>query len=388
MLASGGAEARRGLLGSARIKDGLRNCPAFSRRESRCDVRKMVVIAAVICAGCLVIPFRGEGISLGVTQQSQQSTPQEAIDAARRNSKPGSSFTVLREIVANADSRRVGDRALKEAQAHHIELFQNGILVDFLRSGGFLIAEYDPKTANVVALHLVSMRSDGVPNDTFYPSDSVVKLADAEELVKDTTEFVEQLYSTPAPEALSLESRFYGGRFPDCGPPPIEECTLFAVPRSLLKLGADPNEVREVAALSGDLAMWQLRYAVSMPAFAASPLVAIQASESPMEEFLRNNHLDPDFDFDPENIRSKEQLRERIDLLRRMDKYLEEALGKEANPAFVKANISIATIPLGIVADTENGQVIYSSGGASLLVIYWQRLPTGGFAVKLIGEAG
>ena len=68
---------------------------------------------------------------------------------------------------------------------------------------------------------------------------------------------------------------------------------------------------------------------------------------------------------------------------------MEEALLRDkADPAVVKANISIATVPLGIGADTENGQVIYSSGGASLLVIYWQRLPTGGFAVKLIGEAG
>lgn len=346
----------------------------------------VIVITAVICAVCLAIPFKEGGVSLGTVQHVQPLEPQEAIAAARPHGKPGSSFTVLREIVANADTRRVGDQALKEAQAHHIKLFEEGILADLLRFGGFLIAEYDPKTTNVVALHLVSLGPDGVPKDAFYPSDSVVKLADAEELVKDTTEFAEQLYSTPSSEALSLESRFYGGSFPECGQ--SEECTLFAVPHSLLELGAGQNEYREAVALYGGSNLSGFQYAVSMPAFAASPLVATQASEGPIAEFLRNNHLDPDFDIDLENIRSKEQLRERIDLLRRLDKFMEEALNNQANPALVKANISVATIPLEVSADTYGRQVVYGSGMGSLLVIYWQRLPTGGFAVHGISVAG
>jgi hypothetical protein len=322
-----------------------------------------------------------------MAQDSQRLTPQEAIDAARRNAqKPGSSFTVLREIVANADTRRIGDQALKEAQTHHIKLFDKGILVDVLRNGGFLLAETEPRTSNLIALHLVSLGPDGAPEDSFYGSIGVVKLADAEELVKDTTELTEKLYSTPPSEALSLESRFYGGSFPDCGGGSIQECTLFAAPRSLLKLGADPNEVREAAALSGGFAIWGFRYAVSMPTFAASPSVAIQASEGPIAEFLRKNRMDPDFDFDLENIQSTKQLGERIDLLRRMDQFLEEALRNKTDPALVKANVSVATIPLGFLADTEDGQVLYSTATPSLLLIYWQRLPTGGFAAKVISE--
>ena len=334
----------------------------------------------------MIIPFQG-AISLCMAQESQRLTLQEAIAAARRNAKPGSSFTVLREIVADADTRRVGDQALKEAQAHQIKLFEDGILADVLRSGGFLLAETDPRTTNMIATHLVSLRPDGVPNDAFHPSEGVVTLPDAREVVKDTAEFMEELYSTPLSEASSLESRFYGGRFPDCGGPPFEECSLFAVPRFLLKLGADPTELREVTALYGGLSIWQFRYAVSMPVFAASPLAAMQPTEDPTAEFLRKNHIDPDFDFDPQDIRSEKQLRDRIDLLRRMDKFLEEALNKEADPALVRANISVATIPLGVVAQTRNGQVIYGSGTASLIVIGWQRLPSGGFAVKLVSVA-
>lgn len=356
-------------------------------------MRKMGLIATVICVVCMMIPLNERGISLGIAQNGQRLTPQEAIAAARRNAqKPGSSFTALREIVANADTRRIGGQALEQARARKIKLFENGILADLLRSGGFLLAETEPRTSNVIALHLVSLGPDGVPRDVFYRSIGVVKLPDAEELLKDTMEFAEALYSTPSSEASSLENRFVGGRFPECGP--SEECTPFAVPRSLLKLGADPNEVREAAALYGGLAIWQFRYAVSRPVFAASPLVAIQATEGPVAEFLRINHMGADFHFDLENIRSKKQLRERINVLRRLDKFLEEALKNEADPALVKANISVATIPLGVGQGgpfhqvNHDDQTQFGSGIASLLEIYWKRLPTGGFAVRAIGEAG
>jgi hypothetical protein len=357
-------------------------------------MRKMGVIAAVICGVCLIIPLKGRGTSLGMAQRGPRLTAQDAISVARRNAqKPGSSFTVLREIVANADTRRIGDQALAEAQAHHIELFKNGILADFLRSGGFLVAEIEPRTNNMIALHLVSLGRDGVPEDVVYRCYPAAKLADAQELVKDTVEFTEALYSTPPSEATSLESRFHGGSFPGCGP--SEECTLFAIPRSLLKLGADQSEVREVAALYGDLNILGFRYALSMPTFAASPLAATQAVGDKLEtlkaEFLRKNRMNPDFHFDPQNIRSKEELLERIDVLRKLDKFVDEALKNEAIPALVKANISIATIPLQVGLGgpfNQNDKTQFGSAIAALLVIYWQRLPTGGFAVSFISEAG
>jgi hypothetical protein len=129
-----------------------------------------------------------------------------------------------------------------------------------------------------------------------------------------------------------------------------------------------------------------------MPAFAANPEVAENAAEDKRSmlkaEFLRNNHMDPDFDFDLENIRNKEQLRQRIDALRRLDRFLEEALKNEASPALVRANISVVVIPLGVGADTQGRQVLYGCGTGSLFLIYWQRLPTGGFAVYGISQGG
>lgn len=361
-------------------------------------MRKMGVIAVVIFAVSFTVPLKGGGIPAGMGQHGHRLTPQEAIAVARRNprtKKLGGTFSVLREIVSNADARRVGDQALAQARANHIKLCKNGILTDVLRSGGFLLIQIFPptnKTNNVnplpfvSALHLVSLGRDGAPKDVFWGPG--LNLANTQELVKDTIELVEQLYSTPSTEDSSLASRFYGGNFPEGD---LFQGTLFAIPNSLQKTGANPNEVRKTVALYGGYLFWAPRYALSMPAFAASPVAAENAAEDKRDtlkaEFLRSNHMDPHFDFDPENIRSKKQLRDRIDVLERLDKFLEQALKDEADPAVVKANLSVVTIPMGVGTISGLGKGLYGSSTPSLFEFYWQRLPTGSFAVKLISEA-
>ncbi len=91
---------------------------------------------------------------------------------------------------------------------HKIEIYENGLLTNILRSGGFLLAEIDPATNSVVAFHWVTLRRDGVPENLVAGTGTGINLADTQELVKDTTELVGQLYSTPSTEESSLASRF------------------------------------------------------------------------------------------------------------------------------------------------------------------------------------
>ena len=320
-----------------------------------------------------------------MAQDGPRLTAEQAIAAARRNAKPGSSFTVLREIVTNEDMRRIGDQALEQAQAHKIELYENGIFINLLRSGGYLLAETDPRTNNMVATHLVLLEAGGAVKDVRTECHGVVKLADAEELVKATTELVEQLYSTPSTEESSLESRFYGGSFPDGDQFPDD---LFAIPSFLRKPGANPNEVREASALYWGYLFWTARYALSMPAFAANPAAAGSAAEKKrdalMAEFLQSNNMDPNFNLlDFDNIQNERQLRERIELFTGLDRFLEDALKKEADPTVVRANLYLLTMPMGVdVYLNQEGEYMSSSPPNSLFL--WHRLATGGFAVKEI----
>ena len=213
----------------------------------------------------------------------------------------------------------------------------------------------------------------------------VVSLADAEELVKDTTKFVEQLYSTPSTEDFSLASRYLGGSFPDGDQFPG---TLFAIPNSLRKLGAKPHEVQQAAALYGGYLFWAWSYALSMPAFAASPVPALSAARHKWDrlkaEFLHSNHMDSNFHFDLDNVQSERKLQERIELLTRLDKFLEDALKNEGDPTVVRANLSIAAMPLAIDVDSSQDEGEYVSSSPSMLMFVWHRLATGGFAVKTI----
>jgi hypothetical protein len=312
-------------------------------------------------------------------------TYEEAIAAARRNAKPGSSFTVLREFVANADTRRIGDQALEKVQAHKIELYENGLLVNFLRSGGFLLAETNPQTNYVIALHIVLLESGGAVKDLRPECHGVVGLADAEELVKDTTKFVEQLYSTPSTEDSFLARRFYGGSFPE------GDLSLFAIPNSLRKLGANPHEVQEAAALYWGYLFWAPRYALSMPAFAVSPTEAESAAEDKRDTlkaiFLQGNHMDPNFHLDLDNVQSERQLQERVEFLTRLDKFLEDALKNEGDPTVVRTNLSIVAMPLALDVDLNQDEDQYETGSPSMLVFVWHRLATGGFVVKSITAA-
>lgn len=348
-------------------------------------MKKVNVIATIMCLACSIMLFMSGGSSLAMAEDGPQLTAEQAIAAARRSAKPGSSFTVLWEVVANADTRRIGGQALEQAQTHKIELYENGILVNILRSGGFLLAETDPRTNNMVATHLVLLEAGGAVKDTRTECHGVVKLADAEELVKDTAELVKQLYTTSSNEESSLASRFFGGSFPGGDQFPD---SLFAIPDYLRKPSATPNEVREAAALYWGYLFWPGRYVLSIPVFAASPDAAGKAAEKELNtlkaEFLQSNNMDPNFNLlDFDNIQNERQLQERIELFTRLDRFLEDALKKEADLTVVRANLYLLTMPMGVdVYINQEGEYMSSSPPNSLFL--WHRLATGGFAVKEI----
>jgi hypothetical protein len=128
-------------------------------------MKRVGVIVAIICLAGLINPVHARGNSLAMAQEFPHLTAEQSLAAARRNAKPGSSLNILREIVANSDTRRIGDQALKQAKAHKIEVLENGRLINILRSGGYLLAEVDPRTNNIVAMHLILMEAGGAVKD-------------------------------------------------------------------------------------------------------------------------------------------------------------------------------------------------------------------------------
>ncbi len=348
-------------------------------------MRKCDTGVSIITFACLIMLFMSGGNSLAMAEDFPHLTAEQALAAAHSNAKPGSSLNILREIVANADTRRIGDQALKQAKAHKIEVLENGRLINILRSGGYLLAEVDPRTNNIVAMHLILMEAGGSVKDVESKCHGVVTLADAGEVVKDTVELVKQLYSTPSTDVSSLASKFYGGNFPDADKLPD---SLFTIPDSLKTSGAKANEIREAAALFWGYLAWPSRSALSMPGCSASPAAAEGAAEKQRDalkaEFLKRTNMDHSINLvDFDDIRSEKQIQERIELLRRLNSFLEDSLRKNADPAIVGANLSIVTMPLSVDVDpSQAGQYVSSSPPKSLFL--WHRVATGGFAIEEI----
>ena len=346
-------------------------------------MKKMSAGIAIIGFACLIVLFMSGGTSSGLAEVDPHLTAEQAISAASSSAKPGDSFIVLREITASADSRRIGDLALAQAKADRIVLYENGLLVNMLRSGGYLLAEINPQTNNVVATHLVLMESGGAVKDVQSECHGVVKLADAAELVKDTAEFVNQLFSTPSTTESSLASRFDGGNFPEADQYPD---SIFAIPGFLRRPGANSNEIREAAALFWGYALWVPRYALSMPAFGVSPDAAENTAEKKRDtlkaEFLQNNNMDPNInvvDFD--NLQNEKQLQERIEVLKRLDSFLEDSFEKKTDPAVVRQNLSILMMPLRVDEYLDHKDQYVSTSQPRLLFL-WHRQVAGGFSVK------
>jgi hypothetical protein len=125
-----------------------------------------------------------------------------------------------------------------------------------------------------------------------------------------------------------------------------------------------------------------------MPTFAASPAAAEDTAEKERDtlkaEFLQSNNIDPNINLvDLDKIQNERQLQQRIELLTRLDRFLEGFLKKQADPAVVRSNLSILTMPLRVDVDPNHeGQYVSASPPKSLFL--WHHLVAGGFAVKEI----
>jgi hypothetical protein len=111
---------------------------------------------------------------------------------------------------------------------------------------------------------------------------------------------------------------------------------------------------------------------------------AVREQDDLAAQFMRNNNKSPDFRYEVQNaqiVSTHEQLRERIGWLRRLNDFLEENLKKDTAADVAAANKTIATITWEVEAVTKGSDTFFATT-ASGVVVYWQRLPTGGFAVK------
>ncbi len=314
--------------------------------------------------------------------------------AAIRSASPrsGTLLQILREIEATAKTQEIAIKSRREANLRHVALYGNGIFLDALNTGAFLILESDPKTGNAVSIYLVSSGSDRRTMIESHEVEGNLTAPVGAELINQTSDFLDTLLAVPTSGFESIERRFYGGHFPEYAGP--GDRSIFAFPRSIRAIEADETHSGDLAAVIGGYLFWPVRYAMSMDIYAANPSSALAAARKKHEalaaQFLQENNRSPDFIYDLEDLeslKSPEQLRERISWLRRLDDFLEQALKSGGDSSTFEANKSISLIALQLGSlnkQTQESFLVVTSPG---LVVGWRRSANGALAVTEVSLA-
>lgn len=358
----------------------------------------LVYVMAVVLSCTSVEPSAQAASSSGLTQNGvvllkSKLTPDEAVAAVRsKKANSGASFHVIRELDSNTATQEVAQHSLHEASSHHVSLYGDGIFLDLLNTGGFLILEVEATTGNATALHLVSSGTDGRAAIESHPIEGKVSASLAQELMKETADFVDILLTTQASGAGMLESRFDGGHFPEYDK--SEDYSFFAVPRDMRKIPGDNSESGELAALFGGAQFWPIRYALSMPIYPADPNGALKSAwrkyEALFKEFAQRNNEKPDFGYDLQDlqsIRTSEQLRHRVAAFRDLDAFLEQKLrAQDGSTSVVNRSISSLAINLGSIESPE--EHFYAVMTVPGIIVGWKLLDTGDLVVERVSLAG
>jgi hypothetical protein len=284
--------------------------------------------------------------------------------------------------------------SLDLASSHHVGLYGDGVLVELMRAGGFVILEVDDKSDHAISLHLVSRSASGHAVIESNPVQGEVSATLAQELISETADLVDVLFDTPL-NTSALESKFERSRFPESHDPDEDETTnLFAIPSPMENVGADQSEIRELAVLLGTINTWPIRYAISTRTFPADPIRAIEAGAREFvsigRQFTHGNKENLGvlrLLQDLKTVRSSEQLRTRIATLGLFDNFLEQKLLSPDTATTFAANRAISTIPLklGFYGPPDTSYGVMTSSG---IIVGWKVSSSGAPVVTRMGLAG
>jgi hypothetical protein len=329
----------------------------------------------------------------GMDSQFPKLTGDRAIAAVRLKVHDAqTSFQIVREVEPSTQTQEVAQLSFRESSSQHVTIYGDGIYLDLLKNGGFLILQVDSETRNATGLHLVSSRDDGRYIVQSHKIEDRVDPALVGELTHHTAEFVRDLLNSPPSAILKLQSRFYGGNFPVYDSP--QEQSFFSIPRTVQRIKLASDEPRELATLIGAFQLWPIRFAISMPIYAANPNRALELARQKHKDlvarFLQENNRNPEFVYDLqdlESIRSGEQLTDRVAWFRRLDDFLDQAYQRLCDSNTFSVNSSISTIALEFGAAGHRQEGSYAVMTSPGLIVVWRRLQTGGFAVAEVSLA-
>jgi len=303
---------------------------------------------------------------------------------------PNVGFVVVRKVEANPDTRHAAQVSLDEARQKHLDVYGDGALLDLMRTGGFVVLEFNEKSGLATRLHSVTLDETGKPVVQSCNVHGELTKSEVVMLLDKGAKFSDAFFGSVGSGMKQIAKDFGETEIGSLGA--SDGKGYFAVPEAVRKLTTQPEELTDLASLSSTLTLWPARYSLTLPIYAASPVDAIKLARDEqlklVKELLTTKGKDADFFYqllDLDSIRTHGELIARLQWLREITSFLDERNPLNVGSPTYKANIFISRIPLDIVAEQDAGH-LYGVMTAPGVISIWSRAGTGDFVLKGIGE--
>jgi hypothetical protein len=351
--------------------------------------KKITRLAPIYCL-FLLLPARIQCVH-GRSNQELTEEQARTLLQAKVTGSGNVGFATIRKFDATANTKHLSQDCLDEAKSKHLELYREGVLVNLLRTGGFVILEFDAKTELATRLHLVTQNETGNAVIKSEMIEGHLSKNDAMLLSRENESFSRAVLRSPSSQLNDVWRAFGGAAAPtfaDHG-----DQGYFTIPDHVAKLSTHPDELIDLSALSATFGLWPIRYAPSLSIFAASPSYAVKMARDMqfklVREFLEQKNEKPEFIYDLtdlESIKTHDKLRDRIKWLRELNSFLNQHGFSPAEATTREANLSIAMIPFFLGVMKHGSDRVFAVMSISGLISEWVQNETGKFILRDVSE--
>jgi hypothetical protein len=299
-------------------------------------------------------------------------------------------FVAVHEVEANPDTQQAAQVSLDEARQKHLSLYGGGVLLDLMRTGGFIILEFNEKSGLATRLHSVTLDEAGKPVVQSCDVRGELTKSEVVLLLDRNAAFSDAFLNSLGSGMKQIAKDFGEAKIGSLGA--LDGKGYFAVPDAVRKLTTRPEDLTDLVALSSTLTLWPARYSLTLSIYAASPVDAIKLARDEqlklVKEFLTTKGKNADFLYqllELDSIRTHGELIARLKWLREITSFIDERNLLNLGSPTHKANTLISRIPLDIVAEQDAGY-LYGVMTAPGIISIWSRTGTGNFVLKGIGE--
>lgn len=301
---------------------------------------------------------------------------------SRYNTTPTGALVVALKLQPTAEMQKAAKESLAEARSKDIALYQDGLFVNLMRAGGYVVLQFSKQTNKATRLYIVTSGAAGEPVVQFKDIHGEMSRDEALMTIGKAVSFSRAFFDLPGSETEELLVKFGG---PETATRGITDGKGYlALPEGVRRL-ATPKELLELTSLSSGLMLWTIRRALATPVYAANPVAGVQQANDELArlagEFRASNGEKDAMDFvdhlvDLSSIQTRDELKMRLESLREFTSFMDEHSPVPVTSSAYRANVSVSSVPLEIVVEQDATRV-YGVTTAPGLISGWTQPKSG-----------